>query len=120
MPKKLFKYKILLDENMPGRANLPSLNRKFNLKHISVDYKLTGLSDPEIYEFALKNKRLIVTYNTKDFEKLAELSNNTGIIGVSANLTLSQADKKLSSLLTKSKKSDLFGKFTYISGETKI
>lgn len=103
---------------MPRRTYFPSLNKKFSVRHVSADFKNIGLSDPEVYEFAEKNNRLIVTYNAKDFEKLAKLSEGTGIIGVSANLTLDQVDKKLTALLTKSKKSEFFGKFTYISGET--
>ncbi len=118
MPKWLFKYKLLLDENMPARKNMPSLNRKFSVRHISVDLKQVGLSDPGVYEFARKSGRLIITYNSKDFIKFAELSSDTGIIGISTNLTLDQTDKKLTALLMKLKKSELFGKFNYISGET--
>ena len=120
MPKKLFKYKLLLDENIPRRAKFPSLNRKFNIRHISADFKIIGLGDPEVYEFARKTNRLIVTYNIKDFEKFAELSLESGIIGISATLSNEQIDKKLTSLLTKSKKSELFGKFNHISGETEV
>ena len=118
MPKRLFKYKLLLDENMPNRKYLVTLNKRFDVKHISSDFKKDSLSDPQVYKFARDNKRLIITHNVKDFEKLAILSMDTGVIGVSANLTNNQIDKKLTALLMKSKKSELLGKCTYISGET--
>lgn len=118
MPRRLYKYKLLLDENMPNRNNLPLLNKMFDVKHISSDFKRAGIFDPEVYKFALQQNRFIITRNVKDFKKLASLNKTIGIIGISENLPFDQVDKKLTSLLTKSKKSDLFGKFTYISGET--
>lgn len=118
MPKRFIKFKVLLDENMVPRGNLPTLNAKFDVKHIAQDLKHGGYSDLEIYKLSGKTNRLIITRNWRDFEDLFSLNNNTGVIGVSPNLAIEQIDKKLTSLLTKSKKNELFGKFTYISGET--
>lgn len=118
MPK-VFRHKLILDENLPTRENFPLLNNRFDLKHIAADYKQSGLPDFEVYKLAQKEERILVTYNIKNFKELATRSNTTGIIGVSPNLTLDQIDKKLTSLLTKSTKKGLLGKFTYISGESK-
>lgn len=77
------KYNILLDENFPPRASLKRLNNRFNLKHLAHDLNKGGLKDPEVYKLAEKLKRIIVTFNDKDFKDLASKSINTGIIGVS-------------------------------------
>lgn len=118
MPQKFYKHKLLLDEGFHLRNRFPVLNGHFDLKHVAADYKQSGLSDQKVHKLAQKERRLIITYNTKDFEKLAQISINTGIIGVSPNLTLDQIDKKLTSILMKSTKKSLFGKLTQISGET--
>lgn len=73
-PKHSYKYKLLLDENFPLRNYFPSLNKRFDVKHISGDYKEAGLPDPKVYEVAKKENRLVVTYNTRDFMDLAQTS----------------------------------------------
>ena len=118
MGRKFHKFKLLLDENFPLRQRLLLLNNRHNVKHIKGDYKQIGLSDEAVYERARKEKRLIVTFNDKDFREIAVLSKNTDIIGVSTNLTPDQIDKKLTAFLRKAKPQDLFGKFKYIIGET--
>ena len=118
MAHKFYKYKLLLDEGFYRRHRLPSLNKRHDVKHITGDFNKEGLSDPQVYEFALKRKRLIVTYNEKDFRKLATKSKDIGVIGVSGNLSVKQIDTKVTALLNKSKPNDLFGKFTPLSGET--
>lgn len=116
--KRLYKHKLLLDENFPIRKYLPTLNRKFDIKHLVADLSQEGLSDPKVYSLARKEKRIIVTRNIKDFEELALTSKETGVIGVSQNLTFKQVDIKLAALLNKSTKKSLLGKITRISGET--
>jgi hypothetical protein len=103
MPRKFHKHKLLLDED---------------IKHITADFKQKGLPDLDVYKLASKERRLVVTYNVNDFKNLLVREANTGIIGVSPNLTLEQIDKKLTSLLIKATQKQLFGKFTYISGES--
>lgn len=116
--QRFHKHKLLLDENFPIRTHFPALNRRFDLKHIKADLNHEGLSDPEVYTLARKQGRLVVTRNIKHFKELAQKSNDTGVIGVSENLTFGQADKKLTSLLNKSTKKSLLGKLTTIGGET--
>lgn len=117
MPKKFHKYRLLLDENFSLRSSFPLLNRRFDVKHVAADLKLVGLSDPQVYEIARKQGRLLVTYNVRDFSRLASKSVDTGIIGVSANLPIEQIDKKLVALIVNSPKRTLFGKLTVITGE---
>lgn len=118
MTKRFYKHKLLLDENFPIRIYFPTLNRKFDVKHIGADLNLISLSDPEVYTLACKEGRLVITRNIKHFKELAQTSNDTGVIGISPNLTFDQVDKKLTALLTKSAKNSLLGKLTTISGET--
>ena len=118
MPQKFYKHKLLLDEGFLYRHRLPILNSRFNVKHITGDLRYSALRDIDIYKYAVKQKRIIVTFNDKHFQPLAEKSENTGVVGVSANLSADDIDKKLTALLTKAGKKELFGKFTYISGES--
>ena len=117
MTKGFYKHKLLLDENMAYRTQFPSLNERFDVKHVVGDYKQEGLPDPKVYVLARNEGRLLITYNIKDFLGLAPQNSDTGIIGVSPNLSLDQIDKKLTALLTKATASELRGKLTYISGE---
>ena len=64
-------------------------------------------------------ERLLIVFNVRDFQMLSGKSKKTGIIGISQNLSATQIDKKLASLLLKSEPSDLYRKFTYISGKTR-
>lgn len=117
MPKRFYRHKLLLDEGFYSRQSLPITNSRFDLKHISGDFKQEALPDFQLYEFAKEKSRILITFNVKDFKPLAKLSKLTGVIGVSANLTLEQIDKKLTALLNKSTKTSLLGKLTIISGE---
>lgn len=78
--KRFHKHKLLLDENFPIRKHLPILNRRFDVKHIGADLNQEGLSDPKVYALARKEKRIIITRNIKDFERLVAISNETGVI----------------------------------------
>ncbi len=112
------KYKLLLDENFLDRLRLPLLNSRYDIKHIKHDFGLIGLTDPEVHAFAVKKKRIIVTFNDKDFKNLATKSKLSGVIGISSNMTADHIDKKLASLLKKAKPGEIYAKFLYISEET--
>lgn len=117
MPR-FHKYKLLLDEGVPIRTYFPRLNSVHNLKHIVKDLKKSGIKDPEVFSIAKKLKRLVVTYNYRDFQNLLSNTKDTGVVGVSTNLSLEQTDKKISALLSKKLPGELYGKTHYISGET--
>jgi hypothetical protein len=120
MSKGFYKYKVLLDENMPLRTAFPNLNSKFNVKHIEDDLKQGSLADPDVYQLAVDQKRILVTFNSKHFRKLAGSRGDAGIIGVSASLAPSQIDTKLTALLTKSTPRALERKFIPLTGETEV
>jgi Domain of unknown function (DUF5615) len=88
MPKGFYKHKLLLDENMPLRSDFTNLNGKFDVTYIEDDLKKDGLDDPDVYQLAVDQKRILVTFNSKHFRTLAGKKNDAGIIGVSANLPL--------------------------------
>jgi predicted nuclease of predicted toxin-antitoxin system len=112
------KPKLLLDENFEPRKHLPKLNQLYDVKHIVKDLHISGLADPDVYALAAKLNRLVVTYNEKDFLPLARTSQQSGVIAVSANLTPTQIDTKLISLLRRRSLRQLYGAFHYISGES--
>ncbi len=118
MSPKFHKFKLLLDENMPGRRAFASLNHLFDVKHIALDLKKSGIRDEVVYQEAVNMQRLIVTFNGDDFKHFVPKSTETGIIAVSDNLSTSQIDSKLVALLVRSSPKALFGKFTAITGET--
>ena len=120
MPKGFYKHKLLLDENMPLRTIFPNLNSKFDVKHVEDDLKQGSLADPDVYQLAVNQKRILVTYNSKHFRALAGSKDDAGIIGVSANLPASQVDTKLTALLTRSTPNALQRKFISLTGETEV
>jgi len=120
MPRKLYKFKLLLDENMPHRQRFPRLNSRYDVKHIRDDLHKTGLKDSLVYELAQSHNRLIVTFNGDDFEDMVGQSTQTGVINVSANMRNDHIDTKVTALLTKSSPGVLFGKFTDVTGETEL
>lgn len=117
MARKFHKHKLLLDEGFPIRSYFPRLNSRFDIKHITEDFGKASLSDKQVHHFAAEHDRIIVTLNIKDFKPLAPESKATGVIDVSANLSVDRIDKKLTSLLNKATKNQLLGKLTIISRE---
>lgn len=118
MVRKFHKHKLLLDEGFPVRLYFPLLNNRFDVKHITQDFKKVGLSDQRVHQFAAEHGRIVVTLNIKDFKPLSPKNKNSGVIGVSASLPFDQVDKKLTALLNKSTKTQLLGKLTVISGKS--
>lgn len=116
MSPRFFKHRLLLDEGLPYRRSLPRINARYNVKHVKEDLRKSGLSDEEVYQIAAKLKRLLVVFNVKDYRGHASKSKDTGVIGISQNLSTEQTDKKLSALLSRSSEKTLFGKLTLIPG----
>jgi hypothetical protein len=112
MRSRFYKHTVLLDEGFPPRSYFPRLNQRFDVKHVKIDLKKIGLPDEEVHALAAANKRLIVTYNTKDFKRLAQESPDTGVIGVSALMPYAHIDNKLTALLTRSTHNALYGTYT--------
>lgn len=115
MPPRFYKHKLLLDEGLYPRKSIPRINSRYDIKHIKHDLKGAGLEDEEVYEIAVQQKRIIITYNTRHFIKLSRRSKESGIIGVTQGLTPEQLDTKLNSLLSKSSEKSFYGKYTSLS-----
>jgi hypothetical protein len=115
MTSRFYKHKVLLDEGFPPRFYFPHVNQRFDVKHIKSDLRKIGLPDEQVYALAAEQKRLIVTYNVKDFERLAQNSKDTSVIGVSPLQPYAHIDKKLTALLTKNTQNALQGKYTALS-----
>jgi predicted nuclease of predicted toxin-antitoxin system len=117
MPRGFHKHKVLLDENMRLRTRFPRLNSRFDVKHIRDDFHHASLDDPGVYRLAVKEQRVLVTLNEKDFLPLVGTQEDRGIIGVSPHLTAEQIDTKLTALLVRSGPSRLARRFTSLTGE---
>jgi predicted nuclease of predicted toxin-antitoxin system len=100
MPKRFYKHKTLLDEQVSPRQYFPDLNERFDVKHIKHDLNLASLPDPQVYELAVSQDRIILTKNVKDFRPLLR-DDSPGIIGIPETWSTSRIDTKLSALLTR-------------------
>ena len=100
MAKRFYKHKVLIDEQLYHRRGYPLLNEHFDVKHIRDDLHLGGLPDPEVYALAVKQGRIILTTNVKDFRPLLR-EDCPGIIGIPEAWSLSRIDTKLTALLMK-------------------
>jgi hypothetical protein len=116
MPKRFYKHKILLDEQVSPRQYFPGLNEHFDVKHITHDLTLPGLPDPQVYELALSQGRIILTKNVKDFRTLLR-QDSPGIIGIPETWSLSRVDTKLTGLLMKHGPNFLRGRYRSLAVE---
>lgn len=101
-----------MDEGLYPRKLLIRTNNRYNVRHIKHDLNKAGIEDRQIYEIAIKQNRIVITYNVRHFRKLARLSKHAGVIGVSQGLVPEQLDRKLVSLLSKSSEKSFYGKYT--------
>jgi hypothetical protein len=88
------------------------------VKHVRDDLKQGGIPDPDVYHLAVKQQRILLTYNTKHFSHLAGTLKDAGIIGISPHLTPMQVDTKLTALLIRSTPTAFARKYTSLPGET--
>ena len=72
MPRKFHKYKLLLDENMPGRQLFARLNELYDVKHIRDDLNSGGISDPQVYALATKLRAVTGDVQYKRLQGLSE------------------------------------------------
>lgn len=112
MSPRFYKHRLLLDEGLYPRKLLSRTNNRHNILHIKHDLNNAGIKDEKVYELAIRQKRIIVTYNVRDFKKLAKQNKNAGVIGVSQGFTPEKLDVKLNALLSKSSEKSLYGKYT--------
>ena len=110
MPKPFYKHKILFDENVPERIRFPHLNEHFDIKHISHDLNKAGIPDDEVYALAVRQKRIIVTFNWRDFIKFFGTDSDEGLIAISGK-DWHKIDTKLTALLKRTNPKSLAGKY---------
>lgn len=96
--RKFIKYKLLLDEGLSFPKNYPVLNSYHNVKHIVHDYRLSGISDKRVYAVAIRESRLMVVFNRKDFRPLIK-ETTPSVISLSPNLTNKETDLKICKML---------------------
>jgi hypothetical protein len=62
--------KLLLDEQISGKVAERLRDRGHDVIATTADPSLRGLSDPDLFEFAQRDGRAVVTYNRADFEAI--------------------------------------------------
>jgi hypothetical protein len=116
MPKRFYKHKTLLDEHLYHRRVYPLLNAHFDVKHIRDDLHLDGLPDPQVYELARKQGRILLTTNVKDFRPLLR-DDCPGIIGIPGAWLPDRIDSKLTALLMKHGPNYFRGRYRPLAAE---
>ena len=116
MAKRFYKHKVLLDENLHHRRVYSSLNAHFNIKHIRDDLHLDGLPDPQVYELAVKQGRIILTTNDKDFRPLLR-DDCPGIIGIPDAWLPDRVDTKQTALLMHHSPAHFRGRYRSLATE---
>jgi len=116
MPKRFYKHKTLLDEQVSPRQYFPDLNERFDVKHIKHDLNLASLPDPQVYKFAVAQGRIILTKNVKDFRPLLR-EDSPGIIGIPEIWSNSRVDTKLTALLTRHGPNYFRGRYRPLAAE---
>ncbi len=99
MPRRVYKHKILLDENMNPRQHYTQLNERFDVKHVVHDLRSAGVPDPIVYELAVKTGRIIFTQNARDFDDLVVRQEDCGVISIPPHWRPQVIDTKLLALL---------------------
>jgi len=119
MPKPFYKHKTLLDEHLLHRRLYPLLNAHFDIKHIRDDLQLGGLPDPQVYELAVEQGRIILTTNVKHFRPLLR-EDCPGIIGIPDAWLPDRIDSKLTALLKNHSPNHFRGRYRSLAAETEI
>jgi hypothetical protein len=116
MPKRFYKHKTLLDEQVSPRQYFPDLNERFDVKHIKHDLNLGSLPDPQVYELAVSQDRIILTKNVKDFRPLLR-EDSPGIIGIPETWSNRRVDTKLTALLMRHGPNYFRGRYHSLAAE---
>jgi predicted nuclease of predicted toxin-antitoxin system len=117
MPKRFYKHKVLLDEQVAPRQYFPRLNEHFDVKHIKHDLNLASLPDPQVYELAASQDRIILTKNVKDFRALLQ-EDSPGVIGIPETWANDRIDSQLTALIMRHGPSYFRGRYRPLAGET--
>jgi predicted nuclease of predicted toxin-antitoxin system len=116
MPKRFYKHKTLLDEQVSPRQYFPRLNAHFDVKHLKHDLHLASLPDPEVYALASSHGRIMLTKNVKDFRPLLR-DDSPGIIGMPDAWSNQRIDSKLTALLMQPGPAYFRGRYRSLAAE---
>ena len=116
MPKPFYKHKTLLDEQLLHRRMYPLLNAHFDVKHVRDDLQLASLPDPQVYELAVKQGRILLTTNVKHFRPLLR-DDCPGIIGIPGTCLPNRIDTKLTALLMRHGPNYFRGRYRSLAAE---
>lgn len=114
--RKHIRHRLLLDEGVHLPQKYPNLNNLHDLTHVYWA-KLRGKSDQQVLDYAKKESRMVVVFNTKDFKKLIK-QDESSIISLSTNLSDNQADLKICKILKNLKPSQTKGHLLTITSST--
>ena len=98
---------------MPPRKRLLRINKRssFNIKHITHDYKRSGLADDKVLHIAEKEGRVLVTIDW-DFNKKRRIQKKTAIVKIVGGLIAKDIDDLFCKLVKLFPlKEQYFGKF---------
>ena len=84
---------------MDDRRAFPTLNERFDVKHVAADLHGGGLPDPHVYALAVETGRILLTRNTKDFRALVGTKSDAGVIGIPPHTPVRLLDTTLTALL---------------------
>lgn len=59
----------LFDENINKQAVEIFIKSHFKIKHLAYDFNKSGIDDKEVLQFAIKNKKTLITGDYSDFKR---------------------------------------------------
>lgn len=105
MSPKQNRFRLLLDEMLPPRSKFPSINKYHDLKHVVRDFNLEGISDDKVVRFAKKEKRILISKNSKHMINLSQVS-KIRLICITETMDCEEIDSGVMSALRNIKSSD--------------
>lgn len=99
-PKKIRKFRIVVDSAFAKLSFFPKIRKKAKLYHCVYDFGLSRQAeDQDIYQKAFENNCCVLTINFKDFKKLVR-ANGPGILGIESQLTTARVDSVVSEFIS--------------------
>lgn len=105
MSPKQNRFRLLLDEMLPPRSKFPSLNKYHDLKHVVRDFHLEGISDDRVVRFAKKERRILISKNSRHMIDLCNVS-KVRLICITETMDREEIDSVAMSVLRNIKSSD--------------
>lgn len=118
MSPKQNRFRLLLDEMLPPRSKFSGLNKYHDLKHVVRNFHLEGISDDKVVKFAKKEKRILISKNSKHMIKLCE-HESVVLICITEAMTVEEIDNQAIAALRKLKTTDHVIKLSRPARKTK-